>query len=250
MPDVVGWFLDPAHWAGADGIPQRVLEHLGISGASVLVAMAIGLPIGLWIGHTGRGAAAAINVANIGRAIPSYALMGMILPISLGISPDYGLWAIPLFVAMTALAIPPILVNAYAGVRDVDRELIEAARGMGLREGQILAGVEIPLAIPVILGGIRTASLQVIATVTIGAFFGGPALGDYIYYGLLNQDPARLTAGAILVAVLAVGVDLVLAGAQRLLTPRPLRRTAEPPAPPAMLRDGLAGGRMASRVPQ
>lgn len=225
MPSFVTWILDPAHWTGVDAIPVRLLEHIEISGSAILVALAIGLPVGLYIGHTGRGATAAINVANIGRAIPSYALLGMILPISLSLSPDLGLYVIPTFLAMTALAIPPILVGAYAGLREVDRDLIEAARGMGLRERQILVGIEVPLAAPVIVGGIRTAVLQVIATATIGAILGGGGLGRFIFDGL-NQGLAGRTsiyAGALMVAGLAIGVDLVLAYVQRRLTPRALQ---------------------------
>ncbi len=231
MQPYIDWFLDPARFTGVDAIQSRLYEHVLISGAAVIAALLIGLPLGLWIGHTGRGAGLAINIANIGRAIPSYALMGMILPLSLAFSPEYGLWHIPILLSMTALAVPPILVNTYAGLREVDRELLEGARGMGLTERQILLGVEIPLAIPVIVGGIRTASLQVIATATIGAIFGGPGLGRYIFDGLLNNDYPRAAGGAVLVAVLAVGVDLVLAQVQRFLTPRALRTTArrEPP---------------------
>ncbi len=223
MDGLLAWFANPAHWAGADGIPERLLQHLEICATAVLVALVIGLTLGLYVGHTGRGATAAINVANIGRAIPSYALLGMVLPVSLAFSPDLGLYVIPTFVAMTALAIPPILVGAFSGIRAVDRDLVEAARGMGLRERQVLLGVEIPLAAPVIVGGIRTATLQVIATATIGAIVGGPGLGRYIFDGLLVTDVPQVVAGAILVAGLAIVIDLILAATQRLLTPRPLR---------------------------
>jgi osmoprotectant transport system permease protein len=233
MPDFIQWLVDPVNWDGSDGIPTRLFEHLQISGSAVLLAMLIGLPIGLWIGHTGRGATAAINIANIGRAIPSYALMGMILPLSLNVNPDvFWLAFVPVFVAMTALAIPPILVGAYAGLREVDRDLIEAARGMGLRERQILFGIEIPLAAAVIVGGIRTSALQVIATATIGAILSGGGLGRYIFDGILNQDYARVVAGAILVAALAIVVDILLAGVQRVMTPRPLRTGVRAPEPP------------------
>ncbi|HYM82924.1 MAG TPA: ABC transporter permease [Candidatus Dormibacteraeota bacterium] len=232
MPNIFGWLADPTHWSGADGIPQRLFEHILVSGSAVLAALIIALPIGLWIGHTGRGATAAINIANIGRAIPSYALLGMILPVSLLVSPDLGLYLIPTFLAMVALAIPPILVGAYAGLREVDRDLIEAARGMGLRERQILLGIEIPLAIPVVIGGIRTATLQVIATATIGAIVGGPGLGRYIFDGLLLPALARVAVGAIFIAILAIAVDLALAGVQRLMTPRPFRAGRRAPAPP------------------
>ena len=138
LVSVAIWLADPAHWQGPDGIPIRTFEHLWISAVSVLVAVAIAMPIGLVIGHSGRGSLLAISMANIGRAVPSYALMVMILPISLSVSPRLGLDVIPTFVAMTVLALPPVLVNTWAGLRQVDRDLVEAARGMGLRERQIL----------------------------------------------------------------------------------------------------------------
>ena len=222
--DVISWFLDPANWQGESGIPNRLLEHVALSGAALLTAALIGLSIGLFIGHTGRFANAVINVANIGRAIPSYAVLVIILPISLQFSPDLGLNIIPTFLAMTLLAIPPILVTTYAGIREVDRDLVEAARGMGLREGQILRNLEIPLAIPVIVGGFRTATLQVIATATIGAVVAGGGLGRFIVDGFSNPSlPAQLYGGVILVACLAIGTDGLLSLVQRRLTPRALR---------------------------
>ncbi len=183
MNEAIAWFTDPANWQGETGIPFRLLEHLAISGVSILVATLIALPIGLWIGHTGRGATVAINVANIGRAVPSYAVIVIILPFSLQLFPEYGLDLIPTFVAMVLLAIPPILVNAYAGLREVDRDLVESARGMGMRERQILSRVEVPLASPVMMGGFRTAVLNVIATATIGAVVGFGGLGRFILDG-------------------------------------------------------------------
>ncbi len=220
MGDVVGWFLDPANWTGTSSIPQRVFEHLALCAAAILTATAIGLPIGLYIGHTRRFASAAINVANIGRALPSYALVVIILPFSLSLSPEYGLDPIPTFVAITLLAIPPILIGAYAGLRSVDADLMEAGRGMGLRERQILTNLELPLASSVIVGGFRTATLQVIATATIGAIVAGGGLGRYIVDGIHNQDYTTVAAGVILVATVAIGADLVLAFVQRRVTPR------------------------------
>jgi osmoprotectant transport system permease protein len=223
MGDIVAWFLDPAHLSGTDSIQQRLLEHVLLSGSALLVATVIGLPIGLYIGHTRRYANLAINIANIGRALPSYALVVMILPLSLTLSPDYGLDPIPTFVAMSLLAIPPIMVGAYAGLRSVDADLVEAGRGMGLREGQILTSVELPLASPVIVGGFRTATLQVIATATIGAIVSGGGLGRFIVDGIHNQDYTTVVGGVILVATLAISVDLVLALVQRRVTPRGLQ---------------------------
>ena len=232
MEDIVKFFLDPANWTGQTGIPNRLFEHLVISGIAIAVATLVGLPLGLYIGHTGRGANLAINLANIGRAVPSYAILVMVLPVTLalapvlGYAPALGLNPLPILISMTLLAIPPILVNAYAGLRSVDRELIEAARGMGMRERQILRSTELPLASPVIIGGFRTATLSVIATATIGAILAGGGLGRFIFDGL-NQGlagRASIYAGAILVTVLAVAVDLVLALVQRRLTPVSLRK--------------------------
>lgn len=220
MGDIVGWFLDPANWTGTGSIPQRIFEHLALCAAAIATATVIGLPIGLYIGHTRRFANAAINVTNIGRALPSYALVVMILPISLTLSPEYGLDPIPTFVAMTLLAIPPILIGAYAGLRSVDADLMEAGRGMGLRERQILTNLELPLASGVIVGGFRTATLQVIATATIGAIVAGGGLGQFIVDGIHNQDYTTVVGGVILVATVAIGADLVLAFVQRRVTPR------------------------------
>lgn len=221
------WILDQAHWAGQDGIAARLLEHVSISAASVLVAILVALPIGLWIGHTGRLAFVAVNVANVGRAIPSYAVMAMIWPVSLQISPEYGLALIPTFTAMTLLAIPPILVNAWTGIREVDRDVVEAGRGMGLREREVLGRVEVPLAMPVILGGIRTAAVQVVATTTLGAVFGLGGLGRYLVDGIARREFDRLFAGVLLVAILAVLTELALGLVQRRLT---VGASAEPAA--------------------
>jgi osmoprotectant transport system permease protein len=230
MGDILGFFLDPAHWTGTTGIPNRLLEHLVISGIAVLFATAIAIPTGMYVGHTNRGSGLAINLANIGRAVPSYAMMVIILPITLYLADvlhydaTFGLTFLPIFLAMVFLAIPPLLVSTYAGLRSVERDLIEAGRGMGLREGQILTRIELPIASSIIVGGFRTATLQVIATATIGAILGGGGLGRFIFDGL-NQGLAGRTsiyAGAIMVAGLAIGIDLVLALAQRRLTPRAL----------------------------
>jgi osmoprotectant transport system permease protein len=231
MDKIVAFFLDPKQWQGTLGIPNRLLEHLQISGLSVLVATLIAVPLGLYIGHTNRGSSFAINLANIGRAIPSYAMMVIPLPFCLllapvvGIDPTFALVFLPIFIAMTFLAVPPLLVSTYAGLRSVDRDLIESGRGMGLTERQILRRIEIPIAMSIIVGGFRTATLQVIATATIGAILGGGGLGRFIIDGMgqgIAGQPS-IYAGAILVSSLAIGVDLLLGIAQRRLTPRALR---------------------------
>lgn len=225
MLDGVAWILDPGHWQGADGIPTRIAEHLAISIPSVLAAAALALPVGLAIGHTGRGATLAVNLANIGRAVPSYAVMVIVLPISIRWNPDLGLDVIPTVVAMVLLAIPPILVNAYAGIRSVDPEVVEAARAMGMRGREILARVELPLALPVIVGGVRTATVQVIATATLGAIIAYGGLGRYLVDGIARNEDGRLFAGVILVAGLALAAEGGLALVQRLVTPLGVRRT-------------------------
>jgi osmoprotectant transport system permease protein len=246
------WLVDPAHWQGADGIPIRLWEHLWISAASVLTAAAVALPVGAFIGHTERGASLAINLANVGRAIPSYAILVIVLPISLrlapvlGYDPSLGLSEIPTFTAMTALAIPPILVGTYAGLREVDRDLVEAARGMGMNEPQILVRVEGPLALTIILGGIRTAGVQVVATATLGAVVAYGGFGRYLIDGIARHENDRLFAGVILVAGLALLVEGAFAVLQRIIVSpggqapppgrlRPFRELAEVPRPASPL---------------
>ncbi len=226
MFDSIGaWFADPAHWSGPSGIPTRLLEHVEISVAALLIATAIALPVGLWIGHTRRGVRLAINLATFGRAIPSLAAIAIVVPITVMIDPQLGFKVYPTLVAMVILAIPPILVNSYAGVAGVDGDLVEASRAMGLKERQILRDVELPIALPVIVGGLRSATVQVIATATLGALYGLGALGSYIVEGVAQSDDAKLFGGVILVALLALLAEGGLALTQRRLTSPGLRFT-------------------------
>jgi osmoprotectant transport system permease protein len=226
---LIAFGTDPANWEGARGIPTRLIEHILLSVLAVAVAAAIALPAGLFIGHTGRFTLLGVNLANVGRAIPSYAVMVMILPVALawaptlGYDPRFGLSVLPIFLAMVLLAIPPILVAAYAGLREVDRDLVESARGMGMTERQILAGIELPLASPILVGGFRTALLQVIATATIGAILSGGGLGRFIIDGIARRNDGMLFTGVVLVAGLAILVDLLMGLLQRRLTPRGVR---------------------------
>lgn len=217
------WLTNGANWTGPDGIPTRLVQHIAISGASLLIAAAIALPAGLWIGHTKRGVRLAINIANLGRAIPSLAAIGIVAPITAMLDPEAGFKVYPTLVAMIVLAIPPILVNSYAGIAEVDRELVESARGMGLRERQILRSVEIPVALPVIVGGLRSAAVQVVATATLGAIYGLGALGSFIVEGVAQQDDGKLFGGVVLVTALALIAEGLLSFAQRRLTSPGLR---------------------------
>lgn len=221
--DTIAWLTDPAHWQGPAGIPTRLLEHVGLSSVSLIIALALALPVGLWIGHTGKAARLAVNLANLGRAIPSLAVMGLVLPITAALDPQAGFKIYPTVIAMVVLAVPPILVNAYSGIAAVDRELVESARGMGMRESQVLRRVEIPVALPVIAGGIRSAAVQIVATATLGAIFGGPGLGRYIVEAIAQYDDAMLFGGVVLVAGLSLVTEAVFALAQRRATSPGLR---------------------------
>jgi len=225
LGQVVQWFVNPGHWQGDGGIPHRTLEHLVMSGVSVLVAALIALPIGIAIGHFGKGGTLAINISNIGRAIPSFALLVLAAQL-FGIaaaSQVVGFGAVPAFVALVALAIPPMVTNSYVGMREVDPDVREAARGMGMRERAVLLSVELPIAMPFIMAGIRTSAVNVVATATLAAVVGWGGLGRFIVDGLGLQDYPLLFAGALMVAVLSLIVEFSLAGVQRLATPVGLR---------------------------
>jgi len=201
--EVIAWFTNPANWSGTSGIPNRLVEHIELSVLAILIGCLVAIPVGLFIGHTGKGAGAAVAIGNLGRAVPSYAMLVIFVPL-LGI----GFWNA--LAALVLLSIPPILTNTYAGLQGVDRDMVEAGRGMGMRERQILRGVEIPLALPVILAGVRIAAVQVVATATLAALVGGGALGRFIVDGFALQDYAMLVGGAVLVAILAVGTGRLM----------------------------------------
>jgi osmoprotectant transport system permease protein len=220
LDQTVVWLANPEHWSGTDGIATRLLEHIGISALSMAIAIGIALPAGLYIGHTRRGISLAVAMANFGRAIPSLALIGLILPFTQAVDAGLGFFLYPTLAAMSILAIPPILLNAFAGVSEVDAELVEAARGMGFTERGILQRVEIPLALPVILGGIRSAAVQVVATTTLGAIFGMGGLGRFIVDGIAQNDDGQLFGGVFLVALIAVSVEGSLALAQLMIARR------------------------------
>lgn len=233
IASVIAWFGDPANWTGNDGIPNRLAEHLVLCTVSMVIALAVALPVGLYIGHTGRFAFLAQTVANVGRAVPSYALMAIVYPLTIGLSIGVAgnLAFIATVIAMVLLAIPPIVTNTWTGVGGVDPELREAASGLGMHGHQVLRRLEVPLALAVILTGIRVASVQVIATATLGAVFGGGGLGRYIVQGFARRDDARLWAGAVMVAVLAIITELAFSWWIRRAERRPGER---PPGEPSV----------------
>ncbi|MDQ2689555.1 MAG: ABC transporter permease [Chloroflexota bacterium] len=236
---VAAWFADPATWSGRDGIPIRLWEHLWISGVALAASLGIGLPVGLAIGHTGRGATAVVALANIGRAVPSLGLLGLaflaLLPLGLGVGP------VPGILALAALGIPPIVVNAYVGISEVDRDLVEAARGMGMREREVLGLVEVPIGLPVILAGVRTSAVQIVATATLVAVLGGGTLGQLILIGLNVGDQVRVFGAALTVAVLSIGTELAFAAIQRAGTSPGLRGRSRVPTEPAQVQRSAGG---------
>jgi osmoprotectant transport system permease protein len=219
--DVIAWLTAPEHWVGSNGIPTRIAEHLLLSGTTAIVAVLIALPIGIWCGHTGRGGFLAINIANLGRALPSLALLALMLPVALSLKLGLGFW--PTFFALVPLGIPPVLTNSYVAIREVDRDIVEAARGMGLREGQVLQQVELPIAAPLIIAGVRNASVAIVATATLGALVAGGGLGRYIVDGLALQEYPRLFVGALLVALLSIAVELIFGALERLVVSAGIR---------------------------
>lgn len=205
------WLFASAHWSGDDGFPHRILQHLGYTALTVVIAAAIALPLGLWIGHTGRLRGVAVMVTGALRALPTLALVTfMVLWRGIGLTPPT--------VALVVLAIPPLLAGAYAGLESVDRQTIDAARAVGMTEWQVLGRVEVPLALPLILGGLRSAVLQVIATATVAAYVGLGGLGRYLIDGLAVRDYPQMLAGATVVVVLALLLDGGFAVLQRALS--------------------------------
>jgi osmoprotectant transport system permease protein len=225
LSQVVKWFADGSHWTGDAGVPHRMIQHVEVSILAVLAALIVAVPVGMLVGHTRRGEFFAISVGNLGRALPTFGILAIIFPFTLRYAPG-SIGFPPTLIAMFLLAIPPILTNAYVGVRDVDRDTVEAARGMGLTGWDLLAELELPLAVPLIVAGVRTASVQVVATATLGAVFSFGGLGRFIVDGYSVNDHVTILAGAILVALLAVFTELSLAFVERLVRPRTASRSA------------------------
>jgi osmoprotectant transport system permease protein len=220
----LSWLFDPDHWSGPTGIPARILEHLGYTALTVLVAAVIAVPLGAVIGHTGRGTFLVAGLSNGLRALPELGLLTLLVLLTY-----VGL--LPVVISLVILALPPILAGTYAGVRNVDRAVVDAARGMGMRGGTVLLRVELPNALPLILGGIRSATLQVIATATIAAYVSLGGLGRFVidgsYAGPGSPDGyPQMAAGAIVIAVLALVVEGVLEVVQRLAVSPGLRNAA------------------------
>jgi osmoprotectant transport system permease protein len=214
-------------WSGRNGLPALTWAHIQISVASMLIAALVAIPPAVVLGHVRRGALAAVSVVNIGRAIPSFAIMALLLPFSLRYGFGLGFW--PTVVALVLLAIPPIFTNTYTGVRDVPADAVEAARGMGMSAGETIRKVEVPVAVPLILTGLRVSAVQVVATATLGALVAYRNLGTPIVTGFTSPDKGPMLAGALAVALLALVTDALFVLAARVLVPwrAPAGRTAD-----------------------
>ena len=230
------WLTTGAHWTGGGGVFARVGEHLQLSGEAMLLAAVVALPVGLVLGHLGRGGFLAVSVANAGRAVPTLGVL-VLLVLALGLGDAPVIYALALFAA------PPMLTNAYLGMRGVDEDVKDAARGNGLSRWQSLRRIEVPLAMPLVAAGVRTAAVQVVATATIAAIVGSGGLGRFVVDGFQTQDQGELVAGAILVAALAVLVEVGLGVVQRVLEPGHRRGNSSPASidPSMTLPSGASG---------
>ena len=225
LGEVAAWFGDSANWLGTSGILNRLREHIQITAAATAVSTAIAIPPAIWLAHRRIGGTFVVAVVNIGRAIPSFAIVVLFLPISIRLGLGIGFW--PTFLALLFLAVPPMFTNAYTGVAGVDEDLVEASRGMGMTDWEVLTKVETPMASPVILAAVRVAAVQVVATATLGALVGWGGLGRFIVDGFAVRDSVVVFAGALLVAGLAIVTEVILGAVERRVVPATLRSRAE-----------------------
>ncbi|MDH3425329.1 MAG: ABC transporter permease subunit, partial [Acidimicrobiia bacterium] len=221
LGDVMAWFTTADNWLGTTGILNRTWEHIYLSAAAVAVAGLIAVPAGVTLGHIGRGGVAAVSIVNIGRAVPSFGIVALALPITIKMGLGLG-WA-PTLLALVALALPPMFTNSYTGVHEVDSALVEAGRGMGMRGPEILREIELPAASPLILAAVRISSVQVVATATLGALVAWGGLGRFIIDGFARGDEVMVFAGGLLVALLAVLTEVFFSLIERVILPRGLQ---------------------------
>lgn len=218
--DVFGWFTTAANWQGPGSIGARLGEHVGYVLLSLVIALVIAIPVGLFVGHTGRGGVALVSIGNAVRALPT---LGLITFLFLLFTESTTATVIGLVV----LAIPPVLAGTYAGLQSAEHEVVDAAQGIGMTGWQRLWQVEVPIALPLVLGGIRNAVLQLVATAAVAAYVGLGGLGRFLLDGLAILDYTEVVAGAILTALLAIAFDLVLGAVQRALVPKGVRLAAK-----------------------
>lgn len=227
---MIDYLLDPNNWAGSGGIPVLVGQHLVYTAVALLIAGAIGVPAGLYVGHTGRGVVVIAGFANALRALPTLGLIVLLVMVVAPLIASDLAFVIPSIIVLVLLAIPPIMTNTYAGIRAVDAAAVDAAVGMGYRPLRVLFSVQVPCALPLIISGFRGATLQVISTATIAAYVSLGGLGRLIIDGRAQNDYDKMLVGALLVAILALVVDLLLGLAARIfVSPGLDRRTSRIP---------------------
>lgn len=225
LGDVIAWLAEPANWTGQRGLLNRIWQHVSISLLGTVIAMTLALPLAVVLGHLRRGGFLAVSVVNLGRAIPSFGVVGVMFPITLAIpilASPLGFWAT--LIALVLLAMPPMFVNAYTGVSETDPALVESARGMGLTGSQVLRSVELPLAMPLIMAGVRTGAVAVVATATLGAVVGFGGLGRYIIDGFAQGNDVYIVVGGLFVAIGSILTEIGLGWIER--RSDPLRRPA------------------------
>jgi len=218
LGEVLAWYTDPAQWTGRNTLPELIFGQILLAATSLAFAVGIALPIGLYIGHTGRGGGVAVAMSNIGRAIPSLGWLGIVYPITTAVLQRAGHGFLPGLIALVALGIPPIVTNTYAGLRSVDPDLQEAGRGVGMSEVQLLTRVEVPVALPVVLAGVRSSAVAIMATAPLMSIVGADTLGNYILGGLALSDEVEVFAAALLVVILALMTEVGFALLERRMT--------------------------------
>lgn len=221
LSDAWTYLTTGANWSGSDGITHLLLQQLLLTITALVVAAAIGLPIALWLGHLGRGGVLAINISNVGRAVPTYAVLVLLSvgPAGTKVLGPYGRAGLATLISLVLFALPPIITNAYVAMREVPEDVRESARGMGMTGAQSFRGVELPLAAPLVIAGLRLALVQVWATATIAALVSGPGLGQIITDGFYHSNYGEGFAGAVVVAVVALALEVLAAVVQRAANP-------------------------------
>jgi osmoprotectant transport system permease protein len=224
LGDIWAYLADPASYQGRFGLHNLLVQHLSYSAVSMVFALAIGLPLGLWVGHRGRGEVLVVQLTNTGRAVPDFGIL-LIAVLLFGLGPQ-AVW-----IALTALAVPPIVINSLVGIREVDEDLRDAAYGTGMTGWQVLTRVEVPLAVPLVMTGVRTAAVQVVATASLAGAVGGGGFGRLVFDALrvgFVQGRVRMIVAAVAIALLALATEFGLAAVERGLTPRGVRRSHQP----------------------
>ena len=221
LSDAWAYLADGANWTGDGGMAELLVEQLLLTVTALAMAALIGLPVALWLGHIGRGGFLAINISNIGRAVPTFAVLVLLSvgPAGTDVLGPYGRAGLATLIALVLFGLPPIVTNGYVAVREVPADVREAARGMGMRGTQVFRRVELPLALPLVMAGLRLALVQIWATATIAALVAGPGLGNVITAGFYRNDFAKSIAGAVVVAVVALVLELLAATVQRFVDP-------------------------------